>query len=350
MMRGAALLALAGAAQALPRPAFMDADVDGSSARRQLQSTPDRCSDDASYQAWLALVNSACCTHAESQCANGLPTSARTALPGLGLTWRIAADCALRARRAGCDLECANVLKPFQKSCKSQLRAAGITDTVKTAARACPATQGASLRTACRLGPFDIRADAAGSRGCPKNIPSVNDHGAEQSCGTGSGFWPIGSVCMVTCAAGGGGHRRAQAGGSAYLCTQGGNWLSVNPISCGGGSGGAPAPPSSPTQGRFVAVPTPMNINAAVQYCRSNYAALASIHSIEEQRQAAAACASFANEDGSTVSDQASNGGYGCWIGFEDSAAEGGFVWTDGSSVDFVRTAIHPPSSLVRNT
>ena len=230
------------------------------------------------------------------------------------------------------------MLKPFQKSCKSQLRAAGITDTVKTASRACPATQGASLRTACRLGPFDIRADAAGSRGCPKNIPSVNDHGAEQSCGTGSGFWPIGSVCMVTCAAGGGGHRRAQAGGSAYLCTQGGNWLSVNPISCGGGSGGAPAPPSSPTQGRFVAVPTPMNINAAVQYCRSNYAALASIHSIEEQRQAAAACASFANEDGSTVSDQASNGGYGCWIGFEDSAAEGGFVWTDGSSVDFVRT------------
>ena len=85
MMRGAALLALAGVAQALPRPAFMDADVDGSS-RRQLQSgTPDRCSDDASNQAWLDLVNSACCTHAESQCANGLPTSARTALPGLGL-------------------------------------------------------------------------------------------------------------------------------------------------------------------------------------------------------------------------------------------------------------------------
>ena len=151
----------------------------------------------------------------------------------------------------------------------------------------------------------------------------------------------MGSVCSVTCKANGGGHRRAQAGSSNYICTQGGNWLSTAPVSCGGG--GAQLP-SSPTQGRFVAVPQPMNINAAVNFCRTNYAALASIHSHEEQEQAVAACASFANADGSTVSDQASNGGYGCWIGFEDSAAEGGFTWTDGSSVDYVNFAPGEPN------
>ena len=25
----------------------------------------------------------------------------------------------------------------------------------------------------------------------------------------------------------------------------------------------------------------------------------------------------------------------GCWIGFEDSAASGGFIWTDGTFVDY---------------
>ena len=44
---------------------------------RQLQASakPDRCKDDDSYNAWLALINSACCEKAETQCANGLPTS-----------------------------------------------------------------------------------------------------------------------------------------------------------------------------------------------------------------------------------------------------------------------------------
>ena len=93
-----------------------------------------------------------------------------------------------------------------------------------------------------------------------------------------------------------------------------------------------------------MAIPTPMSVRASVDYCRANHAALASIHSIAEQRQAALACSSFANADGTTVSDQASNGGYGCWIGFEDSAAEGGFVWTDGSSVDFVNWAPGEPN------
>ena len=76
------------------------ADAD-SAARRQLQAaTPDKCSTDDSFQAWLALVNSACCQHAASACTNGLPSS--------------------------CDQECANVLTPFASSCKSKLRDANI--------------------------------------------------------------------------------------------------------------------------------------------------------------------------------------------------------------------------------
>ena len=34
----------------------------------------------------------------------------------------------------------------------------------------------------------------------------------------------------------------------------------------------------------------------------------------------------------------------GCWIGFEDSASEGGFVWTDGSQVNFVHFAPGEPN------
>jgi hypothetical protein len=208
-------------------------------------------------------------------------------------------------------------LLQFKQKCKTKLRDGGMTATINSASRTCPHV-------------------SRSSQGCPKNIPSVSDRGAVQSCGDGSGYWPVGSVCPVSCAAPGGGHRRAQDAGSSYICTQGGNWLSTNPISCGGG---APSPPASPTQGRFVAVPTPMSISQAVDYCRQNYAALASIHSIEEQQLAAAACSSM-----NGVSDQAANGGYGCWIGFEDSAAEGGFVWTDGSSVDFVNFAPGEPN------
>ena len=122
-------------------------------AGRQLQAggTPDRCSSDESYNAWLALINSACCAHGGG-CTNGLPTQ--------------------------CDQECANVLKPFQKSCKSKIRAGGLSDTIKTASRSCPST-------------------GSSSRGCPKNIPSVSDRNAQQECGTGSGFWPVGSVCKI---------------------------------------------------------------------------------------------------------------------------------------------------------
>jgi hypothetical protein len=262
------------------------ADAD-SAARRQLQAaTPDKCSTDDSFQAWLALVNSACCQHAASACTNGLPSS--------------------------CDQECANVLTPFASSCKSKLRDANMIATINSAKHSCPAT-------------------GSSSRGCPKTIPSVRAAGAHQDCGAGGEFWPVGSVCTASCQAGGG-HRRAQAGASTYICAQGG-WLSVSPItSCGGTGPVAPAGPS-----RFVVGPERVSSAEAAQYCRTNYQTLASIHSGVEQQQAAAACLAMdpnPNDDSS----------FGCWIGFEDRAGEGGFVWSDGTNADFVNFSPGEPN------
>ena len=119
-----------------------------------------------------------------------------------------------------------------------------------------------------------------------------------------------------------------------YVCTQGGDWLSASPIHCHPDVGGAAA---SPEQGRFIAIESPMSQGAAEQYCRQNHAALASLHSFAEQQQAYDACHAMATDEaGTTVAAEASNGGYGCWIGFQrlsDDAATAGFAWTDGSSV-----------------
>ena len=174
------------------------------------------------------------------------------------------------------------------------------------------------------------------TRGCPKNIPSVSDHGAVQSCPSGGGFWPVGSACSVTCAAGGG-HRRTQAGDSMYFCTSGGDWLSASPISCNAAAGPPPTP-GSPTAGRFQVYPQPMTITDAVTHCRTQGGSLASVHSAQEQDQVVSVCQSMRTDatTGATVAgDQATHGGYGCWIGFEDSGSDGGFVWTDGSNVDY---------------
>ena len=169
------------------------------------------------------------------------------------------------------------------------------------------------------------------SSGCPKTIPSLTanvDYAAP--CSQASGQWGTGSVCTVSCADGyanagvGGGHRRAQVGGSTYICTQGGDWVSSSPLNCVSGGSGAVGPAPSGSSGRFVLVPQLMNIDQAVQLCRTQYASLASIHSWAEQQQAKDVCESAPGERP------------GCWIGLEDSAAEGGFVWTDGTNVDFV--------------
>ena len=77
---------------------------------RQLQASgkPDKCTDDASFQAWLAVANQACCTKTTSHCANGIPTD--------------------------CDAECANILKPLRKHCKTQLTTNGLYDNVQARA------------------------------------------------------------------------------------------------------------------------------------------------------------------------------------------------------------------------
>lgn len=79
--------------------------------------------------------------------------------------------------------------------------------------------------------------------------------------------------------------------------------------------------PAGPS--RFVVGPTRVSSGAAAQYCRQNYQTLVSVHSGTEQQQAAAVC--YTHTEGTDD--------FGCWIGFEDRATEGGFVWSDGSNV-----------------
>ena len=104
----------------------------------------------------------------------------------------------------------------------------------------------------------------------------------------------------------------------------------MSPISCGSGGGTSVAPGSS---GRFTVGTQRVPFAQADQYCRTNAQTLASIHSAAEQQQAAAVCQSM--DPGES---------YGCWIGFEDSGSEGGFVWSDGSNVDFVNFSPGEPN------
>ena len=96
--------------------------------------------------------------------------------------------------------------------------------------------------------------------------------------------------------------------------------------------------------GRFKASATPLSVTDAEAYCRGQGGSLASIHSWAEQQQAVSACAATGKADGSTLSDQASGAGYGCWIGFQDIGDQGGFAWSDGSNVDFVDWAPMEPN------
>ena len=86
-MRGLLLLVLvAGRVSAVPHASLNethsgaeDGAEEGGAAvatHRLLQAaTPDRCTEDSSFQAWLAVVNQACCQKAASACTNGLPSS-----------------------------------------------------------------------------------------------------------------------------------------------------------------------------------------------------------------------------------------------------------------------------------
>ena len=162
LLRTAALAALAAAASAIPQapaPEPRAHDIVNTT-HRQLQATgpPDQCTDPVSFQAWLAGANQACCTKTTSHCANGIPTD--------------------------CDAECANILKPLRKHCKTQLTTNGLYDNVQARAER-PAGWRTPLHghpnssTLTHLGLVQAiartcPAQAGGaSRGCPKSIPGL---------------------------------------------------------------------------------------------------------------------------------------------------------------------------------
>ena len=91
--------------------------------------------------------------------------------------------------------------------------------------------------------------------------------------------------------------------------------------------------------GRFVAGRRAMNWDEAQTFCSGvvdgiQLAGLASIHTYEEQRLAVQACHS--DQLSTTWAGTDARIPHGCWIGLNDVAVEGGFVWTDGSAVDYV--------------
>ena len=107
--------------------------------------------------------------------------------------------------------------------------------------------------------------------------------------------------------------------------------------------------PTGAHVGRFVAVGQTMSFNDAVDYCEQHYTALASIHNYDEQQQAASACRAYADASEQAVGNTDGTDGnakYGCWIGFQDLGAEGGFVWFDGSSVEYVDFAPGEPNGV----
>ena len=109
------------------------------------------------------------------------------------------------------------------------------------------------------------------------------------------------------------------------------------------------APPATAHVGRFIAIGQTMSINDAIDYCEEHYSSIASLHTWEEQQQAQSACEAYADKtQAQTLNHDGSDGNakYGCWIGFQDLGSEGGFLWTDGSSVEFVDFAPGEPNDV----
>ena len=78
-------------------------------------------------------------------------------------------------------------------------------------------------------------------------------------------------------------------------------------------------PPTTAHVGRFVAIGTTMHIFDAIDYCEEHHQSLASIHTWEEQQQAASACMAYSDATEQAVTG-AGNHQYGCWIGFQVGA------------------------------
>ena len=144
------------------------------------------------------------------------------------------------------------------------------------------------------------------------------------------------------------------AGNAAACCRQEGNGcsdLGLDAANAGGGIGAECSiggqmvcsacddPSLTPTTarvGRFVSVGRTMSHSAAIDYCEEMHQSLASVHSWEEQQQAASACQAYASDQ----DDQP----FSCWLGFIDLGQEGGFVWLDGSSVEYVHWSPGEPN------
>jgi hypothetical protein len=119
--------------------------------------------------------------------------------------------------------------------------------------------------------------------------------------------------------------------------------------SCGDGQWADPEGQVDPESivGRFVAIPEAMTIQDSVAYCAEHFSGIASIHSNLEQRHAVTACEKFADGSGTPDPSTGVVAPSGCWIGLQDEAVEGGFVWYDSSPVDFVAWAPGRPNNYV---
>eukprot|EP01047_Picozoa_sp_COSAG01_P035163 COSAG01_NODE_2677_length_7264_cov_2.780321_7_plen_736_part_00 len=108
-----------------------------------------------------------------------------------------------------------------------------------------------------------------------------------------------------------------------------------------------PSPKLRPTiLGRFTVWPRPMSWEDAKKWCKGDPTgkdvtrqpgSLASIHSAQDQVNAAMACMKFAGQVDGLPS--------GCWIGLGDSTDEGRFSWTDNSPVDYVNWQQNEPTN-----
>jgi len=124
---------------------------------------------------------------------------------------------------------------------------------------------------------------------------------------------------------------------SAGCCGNSGGHVLCRPQledgTCGENGMGASNEDSTSIVGRFIAVGEAMSQPDAVAHCNTHYAGIASIHTRSEQNHARTACSQYA-DDSIT----------GCWIGFNDMETQGGFVWQDGSAVDYVDWAPGEPN------
>jgi hypothetical protein len=99
--------------------------------------------------------------------------------------------------------------------------------------------------------------------------------------------------------------------------------------------------------GRFIAIGQAMNYPDAKAFCEEHFFGMASIHSPSENFNAMEACATYAGSKDFPLnagSETQDTDPVACWIGLNDEATEGQFVWSNGQRVDFVQWAASEPN------